>query len=202
MSRLLWPTRNLDRYSSVMSLHTYITPCESHDVTHIDESMNNNIFQICFARINHRCIWNHKMQKQMCNVSLHIFGYHLCHWVWCCMYYCWCLAWWWVRYSWWVGCHTKIRISPIIGALNPHVKFVNTQKRALDKDSIGNTLFQEVCNTRTNPDDPTETLKTVGQNVESNEVTDVDSFLDAAKSKSSALNRLASTERFSRYQTV
>ena len=83
--------------------------------------MNNNIFQICFARINHRCIWNHKMQKQMCNVSLHIFGYHLCHWFWCCMYYCWCLAWWWVRYSWWVGCHTKIRISPIIGALNPQV---------------------------------------------------------------------------------
>jgi len=52
---------------------------------------------------------------------------------------------------------------------------------ALDKDSIGNTLFQEVCNTRTNPDDPTETLKTVGQNIESNEVTNVDSFFDAAK---------------------
>ena len=61
---------------------------------------------------------------------------------------------------------------------------MNTQKSALDKDDIGNKLFQEVCNTRTNPDDPTETLKTVGQNVETNEVDDFDSFLDAAKSKS------------------
>jgi len=61
---------------------------------------------------------------------------------------------------------------------------VNTQKSALDKNDIGNKLFQEVCNTRTNPDDPTETLKTVGQNVETNEVDSFDTFLDAAKGKS------------------
>lgn len=52
---------------------------------------------------------------------------------------------------------------------------------ALDKDAIGNTLFQKVCETKVNPDDPTETLKTVGQNVQTNDVTDLDSFLEAAK---------------------
>jgi len=50
----------------------------------------------------------------------------------------------------------------------------------LDKNDIGNKLFQEVCSTA-NPDDPTETLKTVGQNVQTNEVTNFDTFLDAAK---------------------
>ena len=64
---------------------------------------------------------------------------------------------------------------------------MNTRKSALAKDEIGNTLFQEICETKTNPDDPTETLKTVGQNVESNEVTDIDSFFEAAKSKSSVI---------------
>merc|ERR1712113_70829 len=51
---------------------------------------------------------------------------------------------------------------------------------AFNKNDIGNKLFQEVCDTE-NPNDPLETLKSVGQNVTENEVTDFDSFLDAAK---------------------
>merc|ERR1712176_1344590 len=52
---------------------------------------------------------------------------------------------------------------------------------ALDKNDIGNKLFQEVCDTK-NPIDPTQTLKEVGKNVQDpNDVTDFDSLLDAAK---------------------
>ena len=50
----------------------------------------------------------------------------------------------------------------------------------MKKDDIGNALFQQVCNT-TNPLDPTETLKTVGKDIQTNDVTDIDSFFDAAQ---------------------
>ena len=54
---------------------------------------------------------------------------------------------------------------------------------AVAKDDIGNALFQEICDTE-NPNDPTATLKEVGKNVQDpNDVTDFDSFLDAAKGK-------------------
>ena len=57
-------------------------------------------------------------------------------------------------------------------------------KSALDKDEIGNTLFQEVCDTKTgNSADPTETLKSIGKDVETNEVDSLDTYLDAAQSE-------------------
>ena len=52
----------------------------------------------------------------------------------------------------------------------------------MKKDDIGNALFQQVCNT-TNPLDPTETLKTVGKDIQTNDVTDIDTFFDAAQSE-------------------
>ena len=79
---------------------------------------------------------------------------------------------------------------------------MSTRKSALDKDAIGNTLFQEICDTKTNPDDPTQTLKTVGQNVESNEVNDIDSFFEAAKSKSSISNCSLSVPNHKLFRTI